>query len=79
MPTKTLIAVALATTAFLVGPALAQYPSDGRRLYTGQRAEQNWGPPANGDGAYWYCPAGTAPQPFPNGEGYRCQTVGANW
>ena len=84
MLTKTIIGAAIAATAFIASPALAQYPYDNHSGYTG-----NWSSGGNwdrdvapngsgGGGAYWsYCPPRTVPQTFPNGNGYRC--VDPNW
>ena len=79
MLTKTIIGAAIAVTALIASPALAQNAN----RYTGNWSGENsqWVVSPNGSGgagAYWtYCPPGTVPQTFPNGNGFRC--VDPNW
>jgi hypothetical protein len=84
MLAKMMIAAAVAATAFLASPAWAQSPQVDQRWYSGnwssgERGEGALGSTYNGSGAYWYCPPGQAPQSFPNGQGYRCQSTGGGW
>ena len=76
MLTKTIIGAAIAGIALIASPAMAQYPRNDHRGYTGNWNSGDQGVAPNGSGgggAFWsYCPPKTVPQTFPNGNGYRC-------